>query len=128
MQYENFYGGKGDAVIELTSTDFDLKKKQVKHDEFKNKMGLIMIYAPWCGHCRNMIDVWKDLAGQFRYRFVIGAVNSENINAKNVDVIKGFKVKYYPTVKFVNEKGKVTKFDGLLTKDDLLYFISSKGF
>lgn len=128
MEYENFYEGKCNAVIELKSTDFDLKKKYVKHSEFEGKMGLIMIYAPWCGHCRNMIDVWKYLAAKFRNCFVIGAVNSENIIANNIDVIKSFKVKYYPTVKFVNEKGKVTKFDGLLTKDDLLYFISSKGF
>lgn len=128
MEYENFYGGKSDAVVELTDEDFDLKNKKVKHDEFKNKMGLIMIYAPWCGHCRNMIDTWKDLAGQFRYRFAIGAVNSENISANNVNVVKGFKVKYYPTVKFVNKDGKIKRFDGLLTKDDLLYFISSKGY
>ena len=43
MQYENFYGGKSDAVIELTSNDFDLKNKNIKHEEFKNKMGLIFL-------------------------------------------------------------------------------------
>lgn len=128
MEFENFYGKEGDAVIELRASDFDLSKKEIKHCDFKEKMGLIMIYAPWCGHCRNMIDTWKDLATQFRYRFTIGAVNSENINAKNSDILKAFKVKYFPTVKFINEKGKVRKFDGMLNKDDLLYFISSKGF
>lgn len=128
MEYENFYDGEDDSVIELTTDDFDLKNKKIKNKQFENKMGLIMIYAPWCGHCRNMVNIWRELAGQFKYCFIIGAVNSENINSNNIDIIKSFKVKYYPTVKFVNTKGKIKKFNGNLTKDNLLYFISSKGF
>lgn len=125
MDTQNLYNKDG-SVVELTANSFDLSQKKVVSPHFNGRMGLITIYAPWCGHCRKMVDTWKDLGSMFRYRFVMAALNVENDIGGNREVAHKFKVKQYPTVKFVDKNGKVKNFNGLLTRDDLLYFIGSK--
>jgi len=115
---ESLYDKKS-GVRELNL--FDFKGKKVN---FKGKEGLINFYAPWCGHCRKMKDLWSELAIHFKDRFIIAAVNCED--PYNYNLRWRFNITCYPTLKFVNKRGQLEDYDGEIEKDELLEFISGR--
>jgi protein disulfide-isomerase A6 len=116
---ENLYGNFS-QVIELTKKDFD--DHYIIHKLAKGRYGLIKFYAPWCGHCQEMRDLINDLADQFKYKFMIYAVNCEN----NRDLCVDERIKYYPTIKFFTKSGKLYNYNGSLDRDDIISFICDK--
>ena len=124
---ENIYQ-KNSVVTELVYTDFMFfkNKKLIVKDEFKDKKGLVMFYAPCCTHCKKRAKMWEELGCQFLNKFFIAAVNVENIKKDN-DLIKlEYNVKMYPTVFYATENGILHKYDGVLNKDDIICFIWEK--
>lgn len=119
MDNQNLYS-KYSGVIELTNKDF--KNTTVINKNFKDMYGLITFYAPWCIHCRQMVELWSDLALQFRNLFAIGAVNCEH----NTKTCINARIRYYPTIKFVTKKGNMHNYTGKIDRDSLIYFIYSK--
>ena len=119
---------KSSLVKELKYKDFQYinNKPVLKHPKFKGRHGLIMVYAPWCQHCKGFTDVWNDLAIQYNYIFPIGAVNAEDIINKNHEISSDLSVRAYPTIFYVNKNGKLSKYKHDETRDELLYYISSK--
>jgi thiol-disulfide isomerase/thioredoxin len=109
------------GVLELSQGDF--KKKKLINKDFKGKQGILIFYAPWCGHCRSMVREISELAIQFRYIFPFGTVNCENPN--NNDICQEFAVEKFPTI-FVTKNGKVRSYNGSRQKDDLLEYIYSE--
>jgi len=122
MDNESIYSNT--SVIELYKYNFDNKK--VNHKDFKKMNGLITFYAPWCKHCKNMKDMWENLACTFKNQFVIAAVNVEDIDKDNGKLLKIFNISKYPTIKYVTKTGSVIKFDGIRNYDNLVYFIWNK--
>ncbi len=108
-------------VIELTA--FDFIQKTVTADSFKTG-GLINFYVPWCPPCKEMRDLWMELAVQFKGKFAIGAVNCEL--PFNYILRSRFSIRSYPTVKYVTKKGLVKNYTGELTRDALIIFICEK--
>ncbi len=119
--YDKFTG-----VVELTSKDFNITDKNVTviNKNFKNKYGLLNFYAPWCPHCKTMVELWSDLAIQFKHKFVIGAVNCENKN--NYKIRDKLRILQYPTIKSVSKNGIVSKYDVEYMKDDMIFYICNK--
>ena len=107
------------GVLELTPRDFNLK--HITHNEFQDRPGLLIFYAPWCGHCQKMVKDISDLAIQFRYIFPIGTVNCENV--ANHTICQKFKIKSFPTILYQTPKNKLIKYTGERDKDSLLEFI-----
>jgi len=98
----------GLQVSELTSKDYKISGSQVTitNKLFKNKNGLIMVYAPWCPHCVSMVEPLLHLANELKnYLFKIGAINSEN--ELNKEVVASLGVNGFPTLYYVNTKGKM---------------------
>lgn len=116
---ENIYN-KFSQVIELTEKDF--KNNYIIHDLAKGRYGLIKFYAPWCGHCQEMSELINDLANQFKYKFMIYAVNCE----KNRDICVDEHIRYYPTIKYFTKSGKLYTYKGSTDRDDLISFICDK--
>lgn len=121
MLYSKFSG-----VIELNPKDFKMSKNKsiLKNKNFINKPGIIIFYADWCKHCQNSVEMWSDLALEFKNKFPIGAVQCDA--KKNEDLCIINKINYYPTIKLVNNKGELFDYKGSSNKDDIIYFICTK--
>jgi protein disulfide-isomerase A1 len=52
-----------------------------------------MYYAPWCGHCKKLAPVWKELAKEMQGSDVVIAKMDSTENE-----LKDLKIKGYPTL------------------------------
>lgn len=114
---ESLYSGSD--VTELTKSDFieadSVSKFTVKG--FEGKRGLVVMYAEWCGHCKNMVTDYKSIASKAkvnskRYCAAVNCVQEKEL-AENLGV-KGF-----PTIKIVDEKGNMSDYNGGRSKKEL---------
>lgn len=96
----------------------------------KSKDVFIEIYAPWCGHCRALEPVWKQLGE------VMKANNAEDhglVVAKmdgtvnDVPLSAGFQVTGYPTIKlFKADTNTMVDYKGQRTLPDLVNFLNEQ--
>ncbi len=102
---------------------------QAKNIALKEKK-LIFIDAntSWCGPCKKMAATsFKDprVAKVFNTRFINLNIDIEN-NSDGLEIEKKYKIEAYPTLLFVNGKGKtVKKVLGFQTAEDLLSLAKS---
>jgi len=100
-----FYGS-GDAVIELTPANFD---KQVTNGD---GVWIVEFYAPWCGHCKNLVPEYKKAAKALKGVVKIGAVNADEHRSLGGQ----FGVQGFPTIKvFGANKKKPEDYNGQRT-------------
>lgn len=110
---EDFYAGE--VVIEEAGTSSDPAQKR-----------LVLFYAPWCPHCKSMLEgdkaVWPMLGQRFRGHPVV-KVEQVDCDAKP-DMANKYGIKGFPTVMMFH-KGKRYVYDGDRTLDSLEKFVSS---
>lgn len=125
LKKDNLYT-KYSGVIELTMKDFIIENKKIiiNNKKFKNKYGLIVFYSPSCGHCIKMVEMWSDLAIQFKNLFIIAAVNCEK--GTNRLICDKLGIIFYPTIKYVTKNSLIYNYQGNYQKDELIYYICSK--
>lgn len=105
-------------VIELNDTDFQIGvHTKLKNNNFTNKDGYVMFYAPWCPNCQNKAKFWSFLGEKFNSdreflneNFKIGAVNTEDSSTQNIT--KNLKIQYIPRFLHVNNKGELSDYKG----------------
>lgn len=116
-------------VVELNNNDFHIKNKKIiiTNKLFNNKKGLINFYTPWCIHCQNMVKIWSELAAYFKNKFIIAAVNCEDVYNDNNKLKILMKIKMYPTFKYVSKKGNIMPYKGKHNKDNFMFFIILSG-
>jgi protein disulfide-isomerase A4 len=83
---------------------------------------LIELYAPWCGHCKNLEPIYRDLAKKFKNskRLVIA-----KMDATANDAPEPYTSGRYPTIYFAqagNKKSPIS-YDGDRSLEDLVKFI-----
>lgn len=102
-----------DDVIELGSFNFDSLVKE------SNDLWLVEFYAPWCGHCKNMVPEYKKVATALRGIANVGSVDATAHEA----VGQPYGVSGFPTIMaFSANKEKPEKFKGEHTAKALASF------
>ncbi len=107
------------AVLDLIPKNFDdvvLKS---------GKPTLVELFAPWCGHCKNLAPIYEDLAQVFASS---GKVQIAKVDADaEMDLGKRFGVQGFPTLKFFDGKSKEpVDYSGGRDLDSLSAFITEK--
>lgn len=81
----------------------------------KNNMNMVLFYAPWCGHCKNVMPDWDRLNQNYNNKVIKGKkVNIVKINCdENEKIASHYNIQGYPTIKLlnVNKKGEPTLYD-----------------
>lgn len=90
----------------------------------KDKNVLVEFYAPWCGHCKQLVPVWDELGGKYKdsNEVVIAKIDSTANELENVS-IKGF-----PTIKlFKKGDNEIVDYDGARDLDGFVKFLEKHG-
>lgn len=95
--------GAGTNVVELTDSNFD--RLVVKSDE----VWVVEFFAPWCGHCQQLVPEYKKLATALKGVAKVGALNAD----EHKSIGGQFGVKGFPTIKiFGGNKRKPDDYNG----------------
>lgn len=91
----------------------------------KTKDVLIEFYAPWCGHCKSLEPIYKELgkAVKKEKNLVIA-----KLDATANDVPEQFRVEGFPTIYFApaNNKENPLKYDGDRTLEGFTKYLKEK--
>lgn len=114
------------TVVVLNKADFlkkvyNYEKNQEEWVYEGDKPCIIDFYADWCGPCKKIAPVLKELAEQYKGQIVIYKVNVDN----EKELASTFGIKTIPTLLFVPMKGKPQLAQGALPKDEFVKQIDS---
>lgn len=99
-----------DDVVELTANNFD--RLVVKSDE----VWVVEFYAPFCGHCRNLVPEYKKAATALKGVIKVGGVNCE----QEQGLCGQHGVRGYPSIKiFGANKRSPSDYNGQRTAKDI---------
>lgn len=107
--------GTESAVVTLTDANFA--------DEVTNSDKDVMLefYAPWCGHCKSLKPVYKQLADKLKD---VPTVSIAAMDATANTVPPAYKVEGYPTILFLPAKTKkAVSYDGARDPDSMAQWI-----
>lgn len=100
-----------DDVVELTPSNFD---KLVTNS---NEVWIVEFYAPWCGHCQQLVKEYVKLAKALKGVVKVGAVNADEHKSLGGQ----FSVRGFPTIKtFGANKKSPTDYNGQRTAAGLV--------
>jgi len=109
-------------VIELTDSNFE-HLTQASTGQTTGKW-FIKFYAPWCGHCTNLIPTWEKLAKAIADDYEDEGINIAKVDATAESMVKDrFKVSGFPDLKYFADR-KMYNYNGGRTLEDLLEFIT----
>ncbi|CAM9135464.1 unnamed protein product [Heterosigma akashiwo] len=87
-------------VVSLTSKNFA--------SQTASRKWFLKFYAPWCGHCQQLVPVWEELASELQGEVSVGAIDCDKEKA----VCSQFNVRGYPSLLFLTEKKDVYTYEG----------------
>lgn len=87
---------------------------------FGNKPCLALFYAPWCGHCKNLMPTWDSL--QEKNSNVMTKVNCDD----NKDMAEKHGIAGFPTIKFCHNglnNDNSTEYNGDRNEEGIMAFL-----
>lgn len=101
----------GSGVIDLTPSNF--QKEVINSDE----VWIVEFFAPWCGHCKNLVPEYQKAAKALKGVVKVGAVNADEHKSLGGQ----YGVRGFPTIKiFGLDKKKPTDFQGQRTSQGIV--------
>ncbi|KOB75632.1 Protein disulfide-isomerase [Operophtera brumata] len=101
----------------LVATNFD----EVVFDT--NKKVLVEFYAPWCGHCKQLVPIYDKLAEHFE--------SDEDVVIAKIDAtvneLEHTKITSFPTIKLYTKDNQVKDYNGERTLDGMTKFVETDG-
>jgi len=102
----------------LVSTNFD----EIVMD--KSKDVLVEFYAPWCGHCKQLIPIYDQLAEKYKDN---AAIVIAKIDA-TANELEHTKINSFPTIKlYKKDTNEVVDFNGERTFEGMSQFLETGG-
>lgn len=89
-----------------------------------SKTVLVEFYAPWCGHCKQLVPIYDQLGEQFKDSadVVIAKMDS------TVNELEDIKIQSFPTIKlFPKGSDEVIDYSGERTLEAMAKFVESNG-
>ncbi|CAM9164583.1 unnamed protein product [Chrysoparadoxa australica] len=100
------------ALYSSNSAVQDLDDKGLRAVLKGGGVALVEFYAPWCGHCKNLVPEWEKAAAHLR-----GVVDVVAIDAtKNEGLAQKYAIQGFPTI-MVFSGGKSSKYEGQRTAE-----------
>lgn len=93
----------------LKTFDFNVTNNgvYVKKTIARDKPGMLLIYADWCGHCQRFKPVFNQIHGKIGSSFNCLSINDEQLS-KDPRLSRALNFKGFPTIKFFDQNGKIT--------------------
>mgnify|MGYP003589939508 FL=1 len=114
------------VVVTLDKTSFLMKVFNYEQNKSNfvyegTKPCIVDFYADWCGPCRMVAPILKDLAGVYKDQIVVYKVNID----ENKDLAEAFGIQSIPTYLFVPMKGKPQMAVGALPREEFVGVIEN---
>mmetsp|Transcript_8623 Transcript_8623/g.14822 ORF Transcript_8623/g.14822 Transcript_8623/m.14822 type:complete len:143 (-) Transcript_8623:157-585(-) len=117
------------ALVAVAKASGDFERPHVAHltasnyDEKVNdgKVWFVKYYAPWCGHCKRLVDTWGELASNYKDSDKVGIAHIDCTVAR--DVCQAADVKGYPTLKVIHKGEEYKAYRGARELGPLKSFI-----
>ena len=100
---------------------FNYEKNKTQFVYEGTKPCIVDFYADWCGPCKMVAPILKDLAGVYKDQIVVYKVNID----ENKELAQAFGIQSIPTYLFVPVKGKPQMAVGALPKEEFVGVIEN---
>jgi putative thioredoxin len=102
-------------IIEVTADNFD----QVVLEGSQQQPVLVDFWADWCGPCKALMPILAKLAEEYRGKFILAKVNSD----ENQALAQQYGIRSLPTVKLFKHGAAVDEFMGALPEGQVREFL-----
>lgn len=92
------------------------------------KPAVVLFYAEWCGHSKNMMPAWEEASQTLRSYGTVDVIDLEH--GRNKDEIQKHNVQGFPTIRLYPEgfpSQNFVEYQGDRSADSIVKFVSSGG-
>ena len=95
---------------------YNYEKNQTEWVYEGTKPCIVDFYADWCGPCKKVSPILKELAGEYKNDIIIYKINVDN----EKELAAAFGIQSIPTLLFIPAKGKPQLAQGALSKEQFV--------